>query len=80
MNTHWRIDKRIPISALIMVIVQMVMLISWASYLEARVSNNESAVVNLSNMNEKLARIEERVDGIREELKLMRGKRTTANQ
>ncbi len=63
----WKIDKSIPVSVLLMVVLQLVMLVYWASYLSARVDYMERAVTVLPRMSEQLARIEERVDGLRRE-------------
>lgn len=65
----WKLDKTVPISVLLMIIVQLVMLIYWASYLSARVDYTERAVSTLPKISEQLARIEERVEGLREEMK-----------
>jgi uncharacterized membrane protein YcaP (DUF421 family) len=66
--SNWKIDKTVPLSVLIMVAVQLVMLVYWASYLSARVDYTERAVAALPQISEHLARIEERVDALREEV------------
>ncbi len=65
----WKVDKNIPVSVLLMVAVQLVMLVYWASYLSARVDYTERAVSALPRISEQLARIEERVEGLREDVR-----------
>lgn len=68
----WSIDRRIPISVMGVFGIQLVMLISWATYLEARVGHLESQAAHNSRISEQLARIDERVEGVRQEISLIR--------
>lgn len=64
--THWRIDKRIPIALLITLFLQIAMAIIWATQLNARVDSLEEKAVYSSDFGEKLARIDERLQSVKQ--------------
>jgi len=63
----WRLDKNIPIAVIIAFILQVIGAIIWITELDARVSNVEHQSTLLAPANEKFARLEERLDHIKED-------------
>ena len=70
---HWRFDKRIPMAVIIMLALQILGAIIWATQLDARVNQLESLTVETSQVNEKFARLEERLDFMKQNLVTVRG-------
>ncbi len=64
--THWRIDKRIPIALLITLFLQIAMAIIWATQLNARVDSLEEKAGYSADFGEKLARIDERLQAVKQ--------------
>lgn len=71
-DAHWHIDRRIPITLLVMLLLQMIGAIIWATQLDARVNNVESQAGNAMGLSEKLARIDERLENMRQDVGGMR--------
>lgn len=69
---RWRFDKRVPLALLFMVVAQLVTLVAWATYLEARVSALESGSNDARQVVERLGRLEERIDAVRGDIALLR--------
>lgn len=67
-NTRWRIDRRIPVALLIAICVQLASALIWATYLEARVSLLEKETSTTPQLSQQYARLEERMDAVREEV------------
>lgn len=65
-NGHWHIDKRIPAIFIVTVVLQTVAVVWWAAHLDARVKNLEVWANNNRPLIEKINRLEERIDGIRD--------------
>ena len=68
MREHWRFDKRIPIALLITVMLQVAGALIWATRLDARVGRLEQDTLADSGLNEKFARLEERLDSMKQNL------------
>ena len=64
---HWKIDKRIPIALLITLFFQIFSAIVWATQLNARVNNLEQHDVEAVGFSEKLARIDERLQAMKQD-------------
>lgn len=63
---RWRIDRRIPIALLATLIFQIAAALVWATQLNARVGTLEQQVVGTADFGEKLARIEERLQSLKQ--------------
>ena len=68
MKEHWRLDKRIPIALLITIVLQVGAVLIWATQLDARVNQLEQYTMADSGLNEKFARLEERLDSVKQNL------------
>ncbi len=66
--TNWRVDKRIPIALLVTLFLQIGAALVWATQLNARVGTLELEVVGTSGFSEKLARIDERIQGMKNDI------------
>ncbi len=66
--THWRVDKRIPIALLITLFLQIAAAIIWATQLNARVDTLEHEAGESSGFGEKLARIDERLQNMKQDM------------
>jgi Tfp pilus assembly protein PilO len=66
-NPRWRLDKRVPLAVLITILIQMVGVVVWATHLDARVDFIEEKTAGVSALSERLGRIEERIDGIKQD-------------
>jgi hypothetical protein len=64
MQTHWSIDKRVPIATLGIVVVQTVAVVWWAASLNARVAFAEKSLDLLASNAERLVRIEMRQESV----------------
>lgn len=65
-DKHWKLDRRIPIAVIGALVMQMMGAIIWVTELDARVSYVENQSLGNINANEKFARLEERLDAIRQ--------------
>ncbi len=64
--SHWRVDKRIPIALLITLFLQIASAIIWTTQLNARVDTLEQKAAYSSDFGEKLARIDERLQAVKQ--------------
>lgn len=71
-NTNWRFDKRIPIALLLMLFIQIVSGIVWATQLNARVGNLENEAGASAGFGEKLARIDERLQNLKQDMEFIK--------
>lgn len=70
--SHWRVDKRIPIALLLTLFIQIVSGIVWATQLNARVYNLENEAGASSGFGEKLARIDERLQNLKQDMEFIK--------
>jgi uncharacterized membrane-anchored protein YhcB (DUF1043 family) len=63
----WKLDKRIPIGVIIGLGIQLAAALVWATQLDARVNRVELQIYNQSGLNERFARLEERLDNVKED-------------
>lgn len=56
---HWHLDKRVPIALVIMLAVQAMTAVWWASGMDSRVATLERIAVKNEGVEARLARIEE---------------------
>lgn len=70
--THWQIDKRIPIALLVTLFIQFASALIWATQLNARVGSLEQEVIGASSFGEKLARIDERLQGVKQDIEFVK--------
>lgn len=68
----WRIDKRVPVAVILAIFIHIFGILIWASQLDARVDNMEKHVVGESAFNEKFARIEERLEHVKEDVSFIK--------
>jgi hypothetical protein len=66
--TSWKIDRRISIALIISLLVQIASALIWATQLDARVSHMEQQVISNNGLNEKFARLDERLDDMKQNL------------
>ena len=62
------IPRRLPMALLLTIIIQAGSALIWATQLDARVNNVEQLCNGNSGLNEKFARLEERLDGMKHQL------------
>ena len=70
--SRMRLDRRISYSLLLSILLQFIALIARADYLEARVSTLETARAGTLGVPERLARLEERVEAVRQDVAYIR--------
>ena len=71
-DSHWKLDRRIPFAVILTMMIQAAAVLIWATQLDARVSGMEQQSVNAGNLNEKFARLDERLDGMKQNLDSVR--------
>jgi Tfp pilus assembly protein PilO len=65
---HWMVERRVPVVVIITLMVQMGGALVWATQLDARVGDMERETLSSSGLNEKFARLEERLDNMKQDL------------
>ena len=65
---HWTLDRRIPIAVIITLLMQMIGALIWATELDARVGAIEKQNSGMGNVIEKFARLEERLDQVKDDM------------
>ena len=70
--TNWRVDKRIPIALLMTLFLQIAAAIIWATQLSARVDTLEHEASETSGFGEKLARIDERLQSVKQDVEFIK--------
>lgn len=68
----WLIERRIPMALLVTLCVQIATALIWATQLDARVSHVEQQGMGAVTMGEKFARLEERLDFLKQNITTMR--------
>jgi hypothetical protein len=70
MATDLKLDlpRRLPMALLVTLLMQVASVLIWATQLDARVNNIEQLCTNNSGLNEKFARLDERLDGMKHQL------------
>ncbi len=63
----WQLDRRVPIVLLLTLFMQFVAALIWASQLNARVETLEIQAGHSYDLGEKLARIDERVQAMKQD-------------
>lgn len=71
-NRHWIVDRRVPLAVIVTLLVQMGGALVWATQLDARVGDVERQAVTDASLNEKFARLDERLDDMKQNLAAMR--------
>ena len=67
-NHHgWIVDKHIPVAVIITILIQVGGMLVWAASLEARVNTVEQQTSGNVTHTEKLARIEERLEHMKQD-------------
>jgi len=69
---HWTVDRRVPIAVIVTLLIQMGGALVWATQLDARVGDVERQEITSANLNEKFARLEERLDDMKQNLAAMK--------
>ena len=80
-NSHWTLDKRVPIAIIIALLVQGAGIAWWAATMEGRISEAQKAITRLDardqemrESRDRLIRLEERMISATDELKRMNAK------
>lgn len=68
----WRLERKIPVTLVLAALAQLVALVAWATWLEARVTAMETGAHDLRGLSASFARLEERIEGVRQEISLLR--------
>lgn len=63
----WRVDKHIPVAMLLALFMQTAGIVWWAASLEARVGVLEQWMKQNTMVIERMGRVEERVEGLKEQ-------------
>ena len=69
----WYLDRKISLTLVVMLFVQIVAVITWATYLEARVKGLEVNTQPMTTLLERFARLEERIDFVRADIAQIKG-------
>lgn len=64
----WKIIRRIPLTVIFMLLFQLGGALIWATQIDARVGTIEQQSISSAELNEKFARLEERLDNMKEDL------------
>lgn len=64
-ETHWHLDKRVPVAIIIALMMQTAGALLWAGAASERLSTLEGRTQNLSQMSVRTARLEEQVTYMR---------------
>jgi hypothetical protein len=68
MPEHWHVDKKVPLALIIALTAQTAFGVWWASGINTRVENLERQVSGYSLTNERVIRIEGKIDSFKETL------------
>ncbi len=71
-DKNWRLDRRIPAIVILTLVIQMSGIIIWATELNARVYAVEQQSISSAVLNEKFARLEERLDAVKQNIEATR--------
>jgi len=71
-DKHWKLDRRIPVAVVIALFMQMMGAIVWATSIDARVNQIEQNTMGGAFASEKFARIEERLEHLKEDIVIIR--------
>ncbi len=69
---YWKIDKRIPLLFIMTLIIQLAVIVVWATQLDARVGRIELQSNDTNNLPERFARLEERLDNVKQDTSAMK--------
>jgi len=72
LELKFKMERRIPLTVIAVLLVQLASALIWATQLEARVSGVEKESVSANTLNEKFARLDERLDGMKQNLEEMK--------
>ena len=78
-ETHWTLDRRVPVAIIFAILLQSAGAIWWAASIQGRVANNEGNIARLTDNSEvmraavheqavQLGRIEEQINGARADI------------
>ena len=62
----WHLDRRVPVALIVTLVIQTGAVVWWASNIDKRVEQLEDQVATRALVNERLARMEAQIGGIRE--------------
>ena len=63
-----KILARLPLALVVTLMIQAASILIWATQLDARVNGVEHQCAGTSSLNEKFARLDERLDGMKQQL------------
>lgn len=72
----WHLDRRVPVALILAIFLQTAGAFWWASNIDSRVAQLENQMESRAMVNERLARMEERVEGLRADISDIRGSMT----
>jgi len=61
----WRVDRRVPVLFFLTLALQIAVVLIWAAQLDVRVGGLEKQNEPIASANDRLSRIEERIDALR---------------
>lgn len=71
-NQHWVLERKVPVAVITIFFIQVITVIVWATQLAARVEHVEQKALSNEVASEKFARLEERLEHIREDITIIR--------
>lgn len=76
---EWKIDRRITLAFIVMLVMQIAAVLIWATELAARVGVMEHTYSGIGNLNERFIRLEERLDHVKHDTEMIRQRLDTIN-
>lgn len=68
LSDGWKIDRHIPVAVILTLLIQVGGVLIWATQLDARVSGIEQQAISSNTLNEKFARLDERLDNMKQDI------------
>jgi hypothetical protein len=65
-ETHWTVDKRVPLALIVTIIIQTAGLVWWASNLSERVNTLERRAEASAPQGDRLTRVEVKIESVQE--------------
>ena len=79
-HERWTLERRIPLTLLVMLVLQLAATVVWASQLDARVDGIEKHYLASNGLGEKFTRLEERLEFLKQDLAFMKNQLEQLNQ
>jgi len=79
-TAKWRLDRRVPLTVLVALLVQFAAAIVWATQLDARVDMIERHAMDGSGLSVRFARLEERLEFLKQDMSFLKTQLDQLNQ